>query len=72
VSRRQADHPPAGCQRKSGIFLGKWHKKVAGRRGKHFELVTSITVQAAGSSAKIRVSLSRLPAISYFFHGSRK
>jgi hypothetical protein len=30
---------------KSGIFLGKWHKKVAGLRGKHLQLVTSVTVQ---------------------------
>jgi hypothetical protein len=30
---------------KSGIFLSKWHKKVAGLRGKHLQLVTSVTVQ---------------------------
>src|SRR5712672_896746 len=35
---------------KSGIFLGKWHKKVAGLRGKHSERVAPITVQSAGSS----------------------
>ena len=54
MSTRQHDRPAVRCQCKSGIFLGKWHKKVAGRRGKHFRLVPSITVQAAGSSAKIR------------------
>jgi hypothetical protein len=30
---------------KSGIFLSKWHKKVAGLRGKHLQQVTAITVQ---------------------------
>jgi hypothetical protein len=50
-----AARPPGRCYRcKSGIFLGKWHKKVAGRRGKHYRLVILITVQAAGWSAKIR------------------
>jgi len=30
---------------KSGIFLGKWHKKLAGLRGKHLGLVIPVTVQ---------------------------
>jgi hypothetical protein len=29
----------------SGIFLGKWHKKLAGLRGKHLGLVMPVTVQ---------------------------
>src|SRR5438445_10812948 len=29
LSTRQADRRAAHCQPKSGIFLGKWHKKVA-------------------------------------------
>jgi hypothetical protein len=29
----------------SGIFLGKWHKKLAGLRGKHSGLVMPVTVQ---------------------------
>src|SRR5258708_39840234 len=38
------------CPSKSGIFLGRWHKKVEGLRGKHSEQVTSLTVQGGGSS----------------------
>src|SRR5689334_18221373 len=70
------EHSEAGrqavrCQRKSGIFLGKWHKKLAGRRGKHYGLVFLITVQATSSSAKIGFSSPAAPAGFPPFHGSR-
>jgi hypothetical protein len=42
---RQGDRPAVRCQSKSGIFLGKWHKKLAGLRGKHSGLVMPVTVQ---------------------------
>jgi hypothetical protein len=49
------------CARaKSGIFLGKWHKKVAGLREKHSQAATC-TVQGTASSARMHFSLARQP-----------
>src|SRR5882757_1212119 len=33
------------CLPELGIFPGKWHKKVAGFRGKHSDLVTPVTIR---------------------------
>ncbi|MET3842294.1 hypothetical protein [Bradyrhizobium sp. OAE829] len=47
LSAGSAGWPPGGSlpKSKSGIFLCKWHKKLAGLRGKHLQPVTSVTVQ---------------------------
>jgi len=67
LEHSEAGRPAVRCRCKSGIFLGKWHKKLAGRRGKHYGLVFLITVQATSSSAKIGFSSPAVrPAFSLF------
>jgi hypothetical protein len=41
----QLAHPMVRLPAQIGIFLSKWHKKLAGLRGKHLRLVIPVTVQ---------------------------
>jgi len=66
-----ADWPPGGSLPTQIWHLsGQLAQKSCRKKGKHFGLVTSITVQAAGSSAKMRFRrqpFGWLPPL----HGSR-
>ena len=53
---RQLALPRVCCQPKSGIFLGKWHKKVAGLGENICGLVDGLPVQETGSSARMPLS----------------
>ena len=51
-----ADPPAARCECKSGIFLGKWHKKVAGER-KNIRAGDIDHCTGGGQSAKMQFQL---------------